>query len=321
MSVGTIGVGLLLALVFAAGTEFADGLAVRRARGGRRGERGGAAATRAPVSRVRIAVAGAGLIGRRHVEEVGASADAELAAVIDPGPAGPELAAKHGVACFPSLAALFAADRPDGIVLATPNRMHVDGGLECIAAGVPVIVEKPLGDTVASARRLVDAGERAGIAVLTGHHRNYSPIMAKAREIVASGVLGRVVAVTGTALFHKPDDYFEVGDGWRRKPGGGPVLLNLTHEVNSLLSLCGDIVSVAAVTSDAARGFAVEDTAAMVFTFTNGALGTFVLSDAAASARSWEQTSQENASTRPIPTRTRTTSRAPPVRCRCRRCG
>jgi predicted dehydrogenase len=120
--------------------------------------------------------------------------------------------------------------------------------------------------------------------------------MAKAREIVRSGRLGPIVAVVGTALFYKPDDYYDVGGGWRRQPGGGPILLNLTHEVNNLLSLCGDIVRVQAVTSNATRTFPVEDTAAMVFTFASGALGTFMLSDAAGSPRSWEQTSQENKS-------------------------
>lgn len=244
---------------------------------------------------VRIAVAGAGLIGRRHIEEIDASPEAELAVIVDPGPAGPELAEKFGVPLHPSLAELFATDRPDGVILATPNQMHVDGGLECVAAGVPVIVEKPIGDTVEGAARLVEAGERAGVPVLTGHHRNYSPVMAKAREIVRGGRLGTIVAVVGTALFHKPDEYFDVGDGWRRQPGGGPILLNLIHEVNNLLTLVGDIVRVQAVTSNATRCFPVEDTAAMVFTFANGALGTFLLSDAAASPRSWEQTSQENA--------------------------
>ena len=111
-----------------------------------------------------------------------------------------------------------------------------------------------------------------------------------------SGAIGSVVAVVGTALFYKPDDYFETGGGWRRQPGGGPILLNLIHEVNNLLSLVGDIVRVQAVTSNATRGYPVEDTAAMVFTFANGALGTFLLSDTAASPRSWEQTSQENKS-------------------------
>ena len=246
------------------------------------------------MSTVRIAVAGAGLIGRRHIEEIDASASAELASVVDPFPAAQELADKYAVPLFPSLAELFATDKPDGVILATPNQLHVQGGLECVAAGVPVIVEKPIGDSVEGATRLVEAGEAAGVAVLTGHHRQYSSIMAKAREIVRSGRLGPIVAVTGTALFYKPDDYFDVGGGWRRAPGGGPILLNLIHEVNNLLSLVGDVVSVQAVTSNATRGFPVEDTAAIILRFANGALGTFLLSDTAASARSWEQTSQEN---------------------------
>jgi len=199
---------------------------------------------------VRIAVVGAGLIGCRHVEEVEASPVAELAAVVDPAPRAAELAAKD-VPSYPSLSALFAAGRPDGVILATPNRLHVEGGLECVAAGVPVLVEKPLGDTVDGATRLVEAAEAAGVPLLTGHHRNYSPIMATAREIVRSGRLGVVVAVSGTALFHKPDDYFEVGGGWRRGPGGGPILLNLIHDVNNLMALVGRIVRVQATTSNA----------------------------------------------------------------------
>src|SRR3954451_5408328 len=245
---------------------------------------------------VRIAVAGAGLIGRRHIEEIDASRAAQLAAVVDPGPAAAEVADRFGVPLYPSLRGLFDAEKPDGIILATPNQLHVDLGLECVAAGVPVLVEKPIGDTVQGATKLVEAAEAAGVPLLTGHHRNYSPIMATAREIVQSGVLGPIVAVVGTALFAKPDDYFDVGGGWRREPGGGPILLNLIHEVNNLQSLVGDVVRVQATTSSATRGFPVEDTAAMVFTFAGGALGTFLLSDTAASPRSWEQPSQENTS-------------------------
>jgi predicted dehydrogenase len=246
------------------------------------------------VATVRIAVAGAGLIGRRHIEEVDASGSAQLAAIVDPSPAAQEVADKFGVPLYGSLAELFGADTPDGVILATPNQLHVEGGLECVAAGVPVLVEKPVGDTVEGATRLVEAAEAAGVPLLIGHHRNYSAIMAKAREIVQSGVLGSIVAVVGTAMFYKPDDYFDAGGGWRRQAGGGPILLNLIHEVNNLVSLVGDVVRVQAATSNATRGFEVEDTAAMVFTFANGALGTFLLSDTAASPRSWEQTSMEN---------------------------
>ena len=245
---------------------------------------------------VRIAVAGAGLIGKRHIEEIAASGSTQLSAIVDPSPTARDVAGGFGVPLHGSLTQLFEADRPDGVILATPNRLHVDGGLECVAAGVPVLVEKPIGDTVEGATRLVEAAEEAGVPVLTGHHRNHSAIMARAREIVRSGTLGSIVAVVGTALFYKPDEYFDAGEGWRRRPGGGPILLNLIHEVNNLQALVGDVVRVQATTSSAVRGFEVEDSAAMVFTFANGALGTFLLSDTAASPRSWEQTSQENRS-------------------------
>jgi len=129
--------------------------------------------------------------------------------------------------------------------------------------------------------------------VLIGHHRAHSPILAKAREVVQMGRLGSLVAVTGTAMFCKPDRYFSDAP-WRRQPGGGPILINLIHEIGNLRTLCGDIAAVQAFASSATRGFDVEDTAAIVLRFANGALGTFLLSDTSASARSWEQTSQEN---------------------------
>ena len=207
---------------------------------------------------MRIAVAGAGLIGRRHIEELVKSPHASLASIIDPSPEAGALAAELGVPHYATLERALADDRPDGVILATPNRLHVEGGLTCIAAGVPVIVEKPLAETAAGAKQLVEAAEAAHVPLLTGHHRNYSANMAAAREVISSGVLGRLVAIVGQATFYKPDDYFDVGDGWRRKAGGGPILLNLTHEVNNLMALAGDITAVQATTSSATRGFEVE---------------------------------------------------------------
>ena len=110
-----------------------------------------------------------------------------------------------------------------------------------------------------------------------------------------NGTLGRLVAVTGSAMFYKPDDYFVAGP-WRREPGGGPILINMIHEVDDLRSICGEIDAVQAIASSATRGFTVEDTVAIGLRFANGALGSFMLSDAAAAARSWEQTSREDTS-------------------------
>ena len=246
--------------------------------------------------KVRIAVAGAGLIGIRHIQEVVASSNCGLASVIDPGPKAPDIARKYEVRLFQSLSECFAKDKPDGVVLATPNDLHVEQALECIAADVPCLVEKPLAHTLQEGKRLVEAAEKANHKLLVGHHRLHSPILHKAVEVLRSGVLGRLVGVIGSAVFYKPDNegYYDPPNEWRRKPGGGPILINMVHEVGNLRAMVGEIVAVQAFASSATRRFEVEDTVAINLRFENGALGSFLLSDTAASARSWEQTSQEN---------------------------
>jgi predicted dehydrogenase len=131
------------------------------------------------------------------------------------------------------------------------------------------------------------------VKLLTGHHRQHNPIMTKAVEIAKNGRLGRLVAVVGTEMFCKPDQYFEDGP-WRRQPGGGPLLINMVHEIGNLRALCGEIVAVQAFVSSATRNFPVEDTVSISLRFANGVLGSFMLSDTVAVPRSWEQTTQED---------------------------
>jgi len=244
---------------------------------------------------LKIAVVGAGLIGRRHIELIAASPSCTLAAIVDPAPGAVEVARNASVPVHGTLGELFAHARPDGVIIATPNRLHVQNALACIDAGVAVLVEKPVADTVEEGLRLCEIAERARAKVLVGHHRAHSPILAKARAIVQQGTLGSLVAAMGSAMFYKPDHYFHEAP-WRRQPGGGPILINMIHEIGNLRSLCGEIVAVQAFASNATRGFPVEDTVAIGLRFASGALGTFLLSDTAASARSWEQTSRENKS-------------------------
>ena len=249
--------------------------------------------TRDGTRRTRIAVAGAGYVGRAHLAALRRSASCAPCAIVDPSPAAAELARELGVPRFDALDALIGEARPEGVVVATPNALHVEHALACIDAGLPLLLEKPVAPSVADATEIARRADAAGARVLVGHHRVHSPIVAGAREVVASGALGRLVAVTGSATFVKPQRYFDEAP-WRREPGAGPILLNLIHEVQSLRLLCGEIRRVQAFASNAVRGHAVEDTAVVNLEFENGALGTFVLSDTAASARSWEQTSGEN---------------------------
>jgi predicted dehydrogenase len=181
----------------------------------------------------------------------------------------------------------------DAVIICSPNHVHFDQTLHCITHGLPVLVEKPLTDTLESASRLVDAAEKCNTPVLVGHHRTYSPLLEVAQSFLSSKSFGRPVALQGTALFYKPEDYYKAGE-WRTRKGGGPILINLIHEIGIMRHLFGEINHVTAHVSHATRNFEVEDTAAISISFTNGALGTFLLSDAAASSKSWEMTAGEN---------------------------
>lgn len=241
---------------------------------------------------IRIAVVGAGLIGRTHIAVLRSGhPEFTLAGVADPSPAAKAEAEQLGYAYYSTMEELLDKAKPDGAVLALPNQLHVSAGLACVARKVAVLVEKPISDTIADALRLVEAAETAGVAILTGHHRRHNPIIARAAAIVREGGVGRVVAVSARYLSHKPKGYHDVA--WRREPGGGPVLLNAIHDIDCLRLIVGDITRVLAADSRAVRDFAVEDTAAAVLTFENGALGTLICSDTVSTPWSWEWGSRE----------------------------
>jgi len=241
---------------------------------------------------VRLSVMGAGLIGKRHIEHILARPEAVLSSIVDPTPAARELAVSLQVDWFPSFQDMLSENRPEGVIVATPNQMHVANGMECIAAGIPALIEKPLADELVAAQALVEASERAGVPLLTGHHRRHNPMIQRAKAEIASGRLGQIVSVHGIWWLIKPDDYFDVT--WRREKGAGPIFVNLIHDVDLLRYLCGDIVAVQAAQSNRLRGHAVEETAVIILHFASGALGTVNVSDTIQSPWSWEFTAGEN---------------------------
>lgn len=244
---------------------------------------------------VDLAVVGAGLIGRNHIDCILKNERSKLAAIVDPSESAKALARETNTCFYTSLEDLLAHKRVDGIILATPNKFHESQGLACLAADLPTLIEKPVTNTVEEGLRLLKAERTSRARLLVGHHRAHSPIMREAKNIVRQGVLGKLVTVMGSAQFYKPDAYFAAAP-WRTEAGGGPILINMIHEIHNLRMLCGEIGQVQAFSSDKTRGHKVEDTVVMNFRFAEGVLGSFVLSDTAASAKSWEQSSGENKS-------------------------
>ncbi|HEY8254906.1 MAG TPA: Gfo/Idh/MocA family oxidoreductase [Rhizomicrobium sp.] len=241
---------------------------------------------------LRIAVLGAGLIGRRHIETILAMPEAaELAAVADPV-ADPGQFDLKGAAWFTGERQMLDQVKPEAVVIATPNVLHLDQGKLCCERGIHFLMEKPVTATIAEAAALVRLVSESGVRTLVGHHRRYLAPVEDAKAVIESGKIGRLVAASVLWATRKPDDYFQTA--WRTRAGGGPLLINAIHEIDMLRHLCGEIAAVGGIKSNAIRGFAVEDSAAALFRFDNGALGTLALTDAAFSPWTIEQGSKEN---------------------------
>lgn len=241
---------------------------------------------------LRVAVLGAGLVGRRHVFCVRDEPDAVLAGVVEPNSDAAAGVASCGAAVHPTIEALAAAGPVDAAIIATPNAAHRETAVACLTRGWAVLVEKPIADTPEAAAAIIAAAQEHGAPLLVGHHRRHHDTIAVARRLIAEGVLGRLATVSVQWAARKPEAYFE--QAWRRAAGGGPVMINMIHDIDLLRHLCGEIVSVTAETGSGLREGATEDTAAVLLRFAGGALGAITMTDAAPSPWTWEGASDEN---------------------------
>lgn len=235
-----------------------------------------------------LCVIGAGSIGRRHIEVALASPDITLTAVVDPHAETRAALAQQGLPMVATLDEVPPHTR--ACVIATPTPDHMPSTLAALGRGWAVLVEKPFADTLDHARTMSIAAETAGLPLIVGHHRRCHPYVMAMKEALPA--IGPLVGLQGFWSVRKHDTYYDVP--WRRLPGAGPLASNLSHEIDLLGFVAGLPTEVTALTSSATRGLVIEDTAALAFRFENGALGSFLMSDAGASPWSFEATSSEN---------------------------
>lgn len=236
-----------------------------------------------------IALIGAGAMGRQHAGYLAKEPTASLVAIADPFSSA--LAEETGVEHFTDHRELLDRTRPDAVIIANPNDLHVATAIDCLERGIPALLEKPVACSREEASQLIAAWQRHDVPILVGHHRRHNPVAAKAKELIDEGRLGRLATVTGMWQTCKPDDYFAME--WRRRHGAGVILINLVHDLDLLRHFCGEIRAVQAVTRNVLRGFEVEDSAIVQLEFENGALGSLTGSDGVVSPWGWDQNVNE----------------------------
>ena len=243
---------------------------------------------------VTFAVIGTGLIGPRHAAAIIKTPTSKLACIVDPNPAAQAVATQLNVPLFPSVAEMLASSvKPQAAIICTPNHTHVSISKTLLDAGVSVLCEKPIATDLTGANDTLNHVKHSQAKFAVGHHRRFNKYVRATKAAIPS--LGRIVAVSGLWTLEKPPAYFEGVGEWRKDgANGGPILINLVHDVDVLQYLLGPIVRVSAEETIKQRDFNAEEGAAVLLKFQSGCVGTFVVSDAVPSPHNFESGTGEN---------------------------
>jgi predicted dehydrogenase len=139
---------------------------------------------------LRVGVVGVGYWGSKHMRVLRSTTRVAAVIGIDERYAGAGRAPDSDGVAFAALAE--ALPSIDAVVIATPPSSHAALGLQAIAAGKHVLIEKPLAVTATEARALVEAAEAAGVVLMSGHTFEHNAAVHKLRELVRGGDLGRI---------------------------------------------------------------------------------------------------------------------------------
>ena len=239
-----------------------------------------------------ITVVGIGLMGRQHLNAINKSKKARLHSIVDRNGKSLEYAKKFKVPYYKSTLELLKNSKPDAAIVATPNQFHDKDSLIFLNLKIPVLLEKPISDNIDKAKKIVSASKKNKTHLLVGYHRRHNSIISQVKKKINTGKLGRIVVANIMCWFYKNKNWYK--KKWRIKKGGGPLAINLVHDIDLICYLLGPVDFVQASTSNKIRNYEVEDTAIVNFGFKSGAFCTLNLSDTVVGPWSYELTSGEN---------------------------
>jgi len=246
------------------------------------------------MRKVRIAIIGMGLMGYRHAELLSTMDIFKLVGVCDKNINLKYKLNGLGVPFYNNVEKLICITKPDAVVIATPNETHLNILEICASYKIHALIEKPIADSIEASNKIIELSKSSDFNILIGHHRRYNNSIQKLRSFIIAGEIGKLVAVSVIWGIMKPKDYFL--HKWRKnKPGGGPVLINLIHELDTLRYICGEVENIYSNLSSSTREYNVEDSVAISIKFINGTVATIIGSDTVVSPWSYESNTSENA--------------------------
>src|SRR5215207_1804262 len=225
---------------------------------------------------MKFLIAGLGSIGRRHLRNLNILGERDIVLLRTRKATLPddELAG-YPVETDPIEA--LQKHKPDAVIVANPTSMHLDVAIPAAEAGCHILLEKPVSHSLERVSILQQTAEKSGSKILVGFQFRYHPTLNKARELIQSNILGKILTVHahwGEYLpqWHPWEDYRQ-SYAARAELGGGAIV-TLTHPLDYLRYLLGDVGSLWSFNGHISPlEIDVEDIAEIGLKFASGAVG------------------------------------------------
>lgn len=194
----------------------------------------------------KAALIGAGAIAKNHASVLNECDRTEFVAVADIDiDRARSLAAKYGTAVYTDYRSMLREERPDIVIISLPHYLHKEAAIACIEQGCHILLEKPMALNVRECAEINEAARKYGVHAAVGHMQHYFAANAKAKEMIASGRLGRLV----TILDRRHYPYFlPERPSWfldKARSGGGIVINLGSHSIDKIQWIGGSFVTKA----------------------------------------------------------------------------
>ncbi len=236
--------------------------------------------------KIRIGVIGCGAIAEHlHVPDYVCSPDAEVVALCDVIKSKAQALADRmapGAQVFSDYKEMLKKADVEGVSVCLPNFLHAPVTLTALAAGVHVMVEKPMAASMAEAQKMVRAADKKGLVLMVDQSQRLFPAHKKAKEVMDSGIMGKVLHVTAMFGHSGPEDWSPTGKWFfKKKEARFGAMADLgVHKADLVRYLTGkEVAEVNGFFERLEKQRAtVEDNFVSALKFTDGTVGTLAAS-------------------------------------------
>lgn len=231
---------------------------------------------------IKFAIYGCGVIANFHAAALAEVSGAELYGCADYyKPSAEKFAEKNKIRVYDDFDALLADADIDVITICTPNGTHAEFAIKALGADKNVVLEKPMAITTEDCDKIIEAAKNSRGKITVISQLRTSPDIVRARELVQSGAIGKIVLADLVMKYYRAPEYFKGSwRGTKKMDGGGALMNQGIHGVDLLQYVVGPVKNIQSIVRTLSHDVEVEDTAVASIEFENSALGVIIASTA-----------------------------------------